>query len=469
MKTQKMYFWYICLFLAFSTSSQKNLNFQRYLERVQLLTRKFYDHWFSLLSWRWYRSLSKIQKKNKKNQFTKKKRKGKVEGLVWRPSKTSPINKHATVKKKGGEIYTGGEKRREFGGNKRKKTLNLNWFLSRRLPPSLGKNQKWPSPTFAKKNQKHRGAVPSSSGFLHGPAKAPHLTPSSEPQKRPDPSPPKKPNRPFLQPPAPLATTATKSQELPSLVFPHRPPHNSSSRQLPWPHLPKKSKPLPFSGLSPTRKTSQGHHKTEPFPHCPFQLHPTETGRRSFHLWTEHSGSLRCSSAAHHLGKPAVSPQQRRSKIQQTQLTEQQQPSSSSSSATDHKQRHKRLRLNWPPEASSTTIPPWSCRHLRRMRRRSSPSHQIHHRQKENKQRREKELEPDRSKKTKPIAVCAFSFCCRWPISSLPAGKGRGEEAVTAPCFPVDFRGGAWTHAPPLFIVTEDAQNSPALFPKLFL
>jgi len=26
-------------FLAFSTSSQKNLNFQRYLERVQLLTR----------------------------------------------------------------------------------------------------------------------------------------------------------------------------------------------------------------------------------------------------------------------------------------------------------------------------------------------------------------------------------------------------------------------------------------------
>ena len=39
-------------FLAFSTSSQKNLNFQRYLKRVQLLTRKFYDHWFFLLSWR---------------------------------------------------------------------------------------------------------------------------------------------------------------------------------------------------------------------------------------------------------------------------------------------------------------------------------------------------------------------------------------------------------------------------------
>jgi len=31
-------------FLAFSTSFQKNLNFQRYFERVQLLTRKFYNH-----------------------------------------------------------------------------------------------------------------------------------------------------------------------------------------------------------------------------------------------------------------------------------------------------------------------------------------------------------------------------------------------------------------------------------------
>jgi hypothetical protein len=32
------------LFLAFSMTSQKNLNFQRYFERVQLLTRKFYNH-----------------------------------------------------------------------------------------------------------------------------------------------------------------------------------------------------------------------------------------------------------------------------------------------------------------------------------------------------------------------------------------------------------------------------------------
>jgi hypothetical protein len=31
-------------FSAFSTSSQKNLNFQRYFQRVQLLTCKFYNH-----------------------------------------------------------------------------------------------------------------------------------------------------------------------------------------------------------------------------------------------------------------------------------------------------------------------------------------------------------------------------------------------------------------------------------------
>jgi len=45
MKTLKNAFLiYLHQFLAFSTSSQKNLNFQRYLERVQLLTRKFYNH-----------------------------------------------------------------------------------------------------------------------------------------------------------------------------------------------------------------------------------------------------------------------------------------------------------------------------------------------------------------------------------------------------------------------------------------
>jgi hypothetical protein len=41
---KKCIFDIFALFLAFSTSSQKNLNFQRYLERIQLLTRKFYDH-----------------------------------------------------------------------------------------------------------------------------------------------------------------------------------------------------------------------------------------------------------------------------------------------------------------------------------------------------------------------------------------------------------------------------------------
>jgi len=40
MKTpKKMHFDIFASFLAFSTSSQKNLNFQRYFERGQLLTR----------------------------------------------------------------------------------------------------------------------------------------------------------------------------------------------------------------------------------------------------------------------------------------------------------------------------------------------------------------------------------------------------------------------------------------------
>jgi len=77
-----MHFLYICIVLAFSTSSQKNLNFQKYLERVQLLTRKFYDHWFSLLSWHWYCSLSKY-KKNKKNQNLQKKRGKEKERKSW--------------------------------------------------------------------------------------------------------------------------------------------------------------------------------------------------------------------------------------------------------------------------------------------------------------------------------------------------------------------------------------------------
>jgi hypothetical protein len=77
-KPKKCIFDIFASFLAFSMSSQKNLNFQRYLERVQLLTLKFYDHWFSLLSWRWYCSLSKIQKIRKIKIYKKKrKREGK--------------------------------------------------------------------------------------------------------------------------------------------------------------------------------------------------------------------------------------------------------------------------------------------------------------------------------------------------------------------------------------------------------
>jgi hypothetical protein len=41
---QKMHFDIFASFLAFLTSFQKNLNFQKYFERVQLLTRKFYNH-----------------------------------------------------------------------------------------------------------------------------------------------------------------------------------------------------------------------------------------------------------------------------------------------------------------------------------------------------------------------------------------------------------------------------------------
>jgi len=106
------------------------------LERVQLLTRKFYDHWFSLLSWRWYCSLSKIQK-NKKNQNLQKKeekrRKGKVEGLVWKPSKTFPINTMLHwIFKRGAILIFGGERQHK------NRTLNL----------SLLQAAVWPTPLF---------------------------------------------------------------------------------------------------------------------------------------------------------------------------------------------------------------------------------------------------------------------------------------------------------------------------------
>ena len=125
---QKLHFDIFALFLAFSTSSQKNLNFQRYLERVQLLTRKFYDHWFFLLRLHWYWSLLKIQKKNQNLQKKKEnKKKGKVEGLGWKLSKTFSYKYHATVKNwRGRKIYSRGRRkiyrhggRRKFGGSKK--------------------------------------------------------------------------------------------------------------------------------------------------------------------------------------------------------------------------------------------------------------------------------------------------------------------------------------------------------------
>jgi hypothetical protein len=70
-----MHFDIFASFLAFSTPSQKNLNFQRYFERVQLLTRKFYNHWFFLLSRRWYARFQKYKKIRKIKIYIKKEKK----------------------------------------------------------------------------------------------------------------------------------------------------------------------------------------------------------------------------------------------------------------------------------------------------------------------------------------------------------------------------------------------------------
>jgi len=54
-KIQKICFFTIfALFLAFSALSQKNLNFQRFFERVRLFTRYFQNYWFFSSRWRWY-------------------------------------------------------------------------------------------------------------------------------------------------------------------------------------------------------------------------------------------------------------------------------------------------------------------------------------------------------------------------------------------------------------------------------
>jgi len=57
-------------------------------------------------------------KKNKKNQNLKKnrKRKGKVEGLVWKPSKTFPINTMLQWKWRRRKTYSGGRKKIDSRG-----------------------------------------------------------------------------------------------------------------------------------------------------------------------------------------------------------------------------------------------------------------------------------------------------------------------------------------------------------------
>jgi hypothetical protein len=62
-------------FLAFLASSQKNLNFQRHLERVQLLTRYFLKSLIFFIESTLILLVFKKYKKIKKNQFTKKERK----------------------------------------------------------------------------------------------------------------------------------------------------------------------------------------------------------------------------------------------------------------------------------------------------------------------------------------------------------------------------------------------------------
>jgi hypothetical protein len=74
-------------------------------------------------------------------------------------------------------------------------------------------------------------------------------------------------------------------------------------------------------------------------------------------------------------------------------------------------------------------------------------------------------LEPDISKKQNPLLFVRFLSVAGDRFPHRRQEKEEGRRLLQPPCFPFDFRGGA----PPLFIVTEDAQNSPALFPKLFL
>jgi hypothetical protein len=77
------------------------------------------------------------------------------------------------------------------------------------------------------------------------------------------------------------------------------------------------------------------------------------------------------------------------------------------------------------------------------MRRRSSPNHQIHHRQKENKQRREKALEPDRSKKQNPLLFVRFLSVAGDRFPHRRKEKEEERRLLQPPLFPGCFRGGA--------------------------
>ena len=107
-----------------------------------------------------YKKIRKIKIYKKKEE---KRRKGKVEGLVWKPSKTSPINTMLRRKIQGGEKILDGGKGQP---KKHPKPKYISFFASRRPSPSLGQRQRKPSwPTLPLKNQRaplcHWGLLPS--------------------------------------------------------------------------------------------------------------------------------------------------------------------------------------------------------------------------------------------------------------------------------------------------------------------
>jgi hypothetical protein len=140
---------------------------------------------------------------------------------------------------------------------------------------------------------------------------------------------------------------------------------------------------------------------------------------------------------------------------QQQPQTSQDSPRSSSSSATDHKQRHRRLRLNRPPEAAVLTGDPTShdplllCNELWPSIIASALTLEPSATRKRKKERKTylKELklkkEGGRSKsekKRESETLLVFFLFCRSP----PARKGRKEEVMLDPLAFLEFsRSGA--------------------------